>query len=197
MATGVAPEVDLTGIDDPQRFVAFGVGLVLVAVGVAGLTGIVDADVGLGSGLVAGLFAVPFWLGVTAIVAGLLGVVLSFYAGAGTTFDKLAAGLVLPIVLLLSVADWGVAAGGIFLVLAALAFLLAGAGVAVGVILLYGRPLALVLPVVAVLTLADWVVGLTAMAPASEPVNVATVGLLAVLAVVLGVVAFEGGSRTT
>lgn len=191
------PEVDLSGIDDPQRPVAFVVGLVLIVVGVAGLTGVVDADY-LAPGLVFGVFGVPLWLGVTAIVAGVLGVALSFYEGAGTTFNKLAGGLVLPPVLFLAVIDW-LFAGGITVTAIALALvplLLAVVFVAVGTVLLWGHPLVVVLPVVAVLAIADWALGLTAMVPA-DPVTLPTVGLLAVLAVLVGLVGFEGGTRMT
>lgn len=195
MATSVQ-DVDLSRIRDPQRPVAFVVGLVLIAVGIVGLTGIVDTDV-LAPGLVLGAFGVPFWLGVTAIVAGLLGVVLSSFAGAGTTFNKLAAGLVLPAVLLLAVVDWALAVGSLpTLGLGLVALVLALALVGVGVVLLYGHPLALVLPIVAVLAIVDWVFGVTAMIPA-DPVNLPTIGLLAGLAVVVGLIAFEGGSRMT
>jgi|AntDeeMetagen134_2_1112570.scaffolds.fasta_scaffold01182_5 hypothetical protein len=200
-------EVDLSGIDDPQRPVAFVVGILLVVVGVAGLTGLLDTgvvqglldiDVGLGSGLVLGYFGVPFWLGVTAVVAGLLGIALSFFEGAGTTFNKLAAGLVLPIVLLLAIVDWALAAGSPVIVgLSVIALVVALVLVAVGELLLYGHLLALVLPVVALLTVVDWVFGLTALAPAGESVTLPTIGLLAALAVVVGLVAFEGGRRTT
>lgn len=197
MAIRERPEVDLSGIVDPQRPVTVGVGIWLIVVGVAGLTGVLDLDLGFGEGLVLGLFAVPLWLAVTAIVAGLLGLWMARFAGASTTFDKLAAGLVLPIVGLLAVADWAVAAGGIALVLAAVAVLLAVVGVLVGTVLLYTLPVSLVLPVVAVLTLADWGLGLTGMLAATEPVNPATVVLLVAHVVLVGVVAFEGGSRVT
>lgn len=197
MATADQP-TNLDGLDDPQRVAAFVVGLLLVVVGVAGLTGVVDADVGLGPGLVFGLFGVPLWLGVTAVVAGLLGILLSFYGGAGTTFNKVATGLVLPAVIALAVVDWGLAVGSILtMALGVLALLVAVALVVVGGILLFKRPLALVLPIVALLAIADWAVGLSTMAPASEAVNLPTIGLLVALAVVVGVVAFEGGRRTT
>lgn len=191
------PEVDLSGINDPQRPVAFVVGLLLVVVGIGGTTGVVDADV-LGPGLVLGAFGVPLWLGVTAIVAGALGIVLSFYEGAGTTFNKLAAGLVLPPVLFLAIIDW-LFAGGITVPMVALALvplLLAVLFVAVGTVLLWGHPLVVVLPVVALLAIADWAFGLTAMVP-SEPVNLPTIGLLVLLAILVGLVGFEGGTRTT
>lgn len=199
MATTTA-DVDLSGIRDWQRPVAFAVGLVLIVVGVAGLTGVTGllGMAYLGPNLVLGVFGVPLWLGVTAIVAGLLGVVLSFYAGASTTFDKLAAGLVLPAVLLLAIVDW-LLAGGVTLLTLAVALvplLLAVALVAVGVVLLYGHPLVVVLPVVALLAIADWAFGLTSMLPAAS-VNLPTIGLLIALAVVVGLIGFEGGARLT
>jgi hypothetical protein len=200
-------EIDLSGIDDPQRPIAFVVGLLLLIVGVAGLTGILDTEVvqelldintELRSGLVLGFFGVPFWLGVTTVVAGLLGVVLSFYGGAGTTFNKLAAGLVLPIVILLSIVDWALAGGDLLTIgLSLIALVVAVVLVAVGTLLLFKHPLALVLPVVALLTVADWVFNLTAMAPAGKRVTLPTIGLLIVLAIAIGLVAFEGGRRTT
>jgi hypothetical protein len=200
-------EIDLSGIDDPQRPVAFVVGAVLLVVGIVGLTGVLDTDVvqgltdtnvGLGSGLVLGFFGVPFWLGVTAVVAGLLGIVLAFYGGAGTTFNKLAAGLVLPIVILLSIMDWALAGGDLLTIgLSLLALIVAVVLVAVGTLLLFKHPLALVLPVVAVLTVADWVFGLTALAPAGARITLPTIALLVVLAIAIGLVAFEGGRRTT
>lgn len=195
-------EVDLTGIRDPQRPVALVVGLVLVGVGVAGLTGVLDVELdavpSFGSGLLLGLFGIPLWLGVTAIVAGLLGVVFSFSAGAGTTFTKVAAGLVLPPVLLLSITDWAIASGRPpTLVVGAVTLVLAVVFVVVGVVLLYGHPLVAVLPVVALLALADWGLGLSALAPASEPATLPTLGLLLVLDVVVGAIGFEGGRRMT
>lgn len=195
-----ALDVDIEGIKDPQQPIAFSVGLVLIVVGIAGLTGIIDADVGFGPGLVFGLFGVPFWLGVTALVAGVIGIVLSMYPGAGTTFNKVASGLVLPAVILLAISDWGLAAGNVLTFgVALVTLLLAVVLVVVGVVLLYKRPLALVLPVVAVLTIVDWVLGLSpsAIAPASEAVTIPTIILLIVLALIIGFIAFEGGRRTT
>lgn len=189
--------VDLSVIRDPQRPISFAVGLLLIVVGFVGLTGLIDTDVGLGPGLVFGLFGVPFWLGVTAIVAGLLAIVLSMYAGAGTTFNKLAGGLVLPIVILLTLADWAFAGGG--LVSAGIGFvalLVAVALVGVGFLVLHRHPVGLVLPVVAVVTLADWLFGLTAMVPAARA-NLPTVALLVVLSVAIAFIGFEGGARRT
>lgn len=198
MAIRSRPEVDLSGLTDPQRSVTFLVGVWLVILGVAGLTGILDLDLGFGEGLILGLFGVPLWLAVTAIVAGLLALWMTGFAGASTTFNKLAAGLVLPIVGLLAVADWAIAAGGLALFLvAAVAFLLAGVGVVVGMVLLFKLPVSLVLPVVAVLTVADWALGLTGTLGTTEPVNPATVVLLVLHVVLVGVIAFEGGRRVT
>lgn len=190
-------EVDLTGIEDPQRWGAFIIGLLLVVVGVGGTTGIVDGNM-IGPGLVLGVFGVPLWLGVAALVAGVLGIVLSSYAGAATTFNKLAAGLVLPPVVMLSIIDW-LFAGGItipMVVLALVPLVLALVFVAIGTVLLWGHPLVVVLPVVALLAIADWALGLTAMGP-SDPVNLPTIGLLVLLVFLIGLVGFEGGSRMT
>lgn len=190
--------VDLSGIRDPQQPIAFAVGLVLIIVGIAGLTGIIDADVGLGPGLVFGVFGVSLWLGVTAIVAGILGILLSFYPGAGTTFNKVAAGLVLPAVILLAIVDWGLGVGNVLTMgIGLVALVVAVVLVVVGIVLLYKRPLALVLPIVAVLAIADWALGLSELAPASEAVNLPTIGLLVLLMLLVGFVAFEGGRRTT
>lgn len=208
MATRTS-DVDLRVIRDPQRPVALVVGVVLVMVGLAGVSGVLDGDVldigrlvGLGlaggDGLLLGLFGIPLWLGVTAIVAGLLGVAFSRFAGGGTTFNKVAAGLVLPAVFLLAVVDWALAVGGLgVLVLGLLALLLAVVLVVVGVVLLNHHPLALVFPVVAVLAIADWALSLTELAPAGAAANPPTLGLLLVLAVVVGAVGFEGGRRVT
>ncbi len=203
--TTSASEVALRGIRDPQKPVALGVGAVLVVVGVAGVTGLLDMDV-LASGLVLGVFGVPLWFGITAIVAGLLGIALATYAGGATTFDKVAAGLVLPAVLFLAITDWALAsaglltdgtlAGALFLVPAVVALLLAVVIAAVGTILLRGHSLALVFPVVALLAILDWALSLTAMT-ASETVNLATLGLLVVLEIVVAALAFEGGKRQT
>lgn len=185
-------EVDLSGIHDRQRPLAVVFGAVLVALGVVALTGILAIE-----GLLLGIFGIPFWLGVTAIVAGLLGIALSRYAGGATTFNKVAAGLVLPAVLFLAVVDWALAVGGLpALAVGLVALLLAVALVVVGLVLLYPHPLALVLPVVALLAIADWVFSLTAMVPAAA-VNLPSIGLLVVLAVVVGLVGFEGGTRLT
>jgi hypothetical protein len=185
--------VDLSGIHDWQRPLAFVFGAVLAVLGFVALSGFLTTD-----GLLLGIFGIPLWLGVTAIVAGLLGIALSFYAGGATTFNKVAAGLVLPAVLFLAVVDWALAVGGLStLVLGLLALLLAVALVAVGTVLFYRHPLALVLPVVALLAIADWVFSLTAMAPSGAAVNLPTIGLLVVLAVVVGLVGFEGGLRVT
>lgn len=190
------PDVDLTGMRDPQRPVAVAVGLVLVLVGALGLTGLADMDV-LGEGLVLGVFGVPLWLGVTAIVAGLLGIYLASFAGGATTFDKVAAGIVLPAVFLLSITDWALATGGVpALAVGVVALLLAVVLAAVGTFLLRWTPLMVVLPVVAVLALADWGFGLTAMSPA-ESVTIPTLGLLVVVELLVAVIAFEGGRRLT
>lgn len=192
MATEVRT-VDLSGIGDWQRPLAFAFGAVLVLLGLVGLSGLLDAD-----GLLLGIFGIPTWLAVVAILAGLLGVMLSFYAGAGTTFNKVAAGLVLPAVLFLAVVDWALAVGGLpALALGLLSLLLAIVFAAVGAIVFSGHPLALVLPIAALLAIADWVFSLTAMAPAGAAVNLPTLGLLVALAVVVGLVGFEGGRRLT
>jgi len=192
-------EVDLSGIQDWQQPLAFGIGVLLLVVGLAGLTGIFDVT-GLWNenSLVFGVFGVPFWLGVTAVVAGLIGVLLALYKGAGTTFNKVAAGLVLPPVIFLAITDWTIGIGGPALILGLVTLLLAVVFVVIGGVLLYKRPLMLVLPVVAVLAIADWVLGLTALNPmGGARVTILTIGLLILLAIAIGVAAFEGGSRVT
>lgn len=193
-----APEVDLRGIRDPQKPITLLVGLVFIVVGVAALTGVLDmAPAGGDANLLLGYFGIPLWLGVTVIVAGLLGAVLAGYGGGATTFNKVAAGLVLPAVLFLAITDWALAAGGtLALAVGVVTLLLAVALVVVGLVLFWGNPLAFVMPVVAVLAIADWVLGLTAMLP-TESVTFPTLGLLVVLAVVIGLVGFEGGRRMT
>jgi hypothetical protein len=197
MATRV-PEVDLRGIRDPQKPITLVVGLVFIVVGVAALTGLLDTTVvGGDATLLLGYFGIPLWLGLTVIVAGLLGAVLAGYAGGATTFNKVAAGLVLPAVLFLAITDWALAADStLALAVGVLTLLLAVALVAVGLVLFWGNPLAFVLPVVALLAIADWLLNLTAMAP-TEAVTLPTLGLLVVLAVVVGLVGFEGGRRMT
>lgn len=191
-----APEVDLSGIRDPQRLATVVVGLLLAVVGLAGVATFLGFSV-LDDGLVLGIFGVPLWLGLTAIVAGLLGFVLSFYGGASTTFNKLAAGLVLPAVFLLAVTDWGLATGGLLpLAVGVVSLLLAVLLVVVGLVLLVGHPLALVFPIVALLAVGDWALGITANSPGAS-VNPPTLGLLLVLAVGVGLVGFEGGRRLT
>lgn len=190
------PDVTLTGMRDPQRPVAVVLGVVLLVVGLAGLTGVLDMDV-VGDGLVLGVFGVPLWLGLTAVVAGLLGMYLASFAGGATTFDKVAAGIVLPAVFLLSITDWALAAGGVVaLAVGVVALLLGVVFAAVGTFLLRWTPLMVVLPVVAVLALLDWGLGLTAMMP-GEAVNLPTLGLLLVLEIAVAVIAFEGGRRQT
>lgn len=190
--------VDLSGINDPQQPIAFGLGLLLIVVGTVGITGIIDVNVGFGDGLVFGLFGVPLWLAITALVAGVIGIVLSLYEGAGTTFNKVAAGLVLPPVLLLAITDWGFAVGNpLTMALGIVTLLLAVVFVVVGLVLLHKRPLSLVLPVVAVLTLADLGLGLTEMVPTTESINLFTLALLLVLEIAVGFVAYEGGRRVT
>lgn len=195
-------EVDLSGIEDWQQPLAFGVGVLLIVVGMAGLTGIFDVtDLWSEAPLVFGVFGVPFWLGVTAVVAGLIGILLSLYKGAGTTFNKVAAGLVLPAVILLSITDWTIGVGGAALIVGLISLLLAVVAVFIGLVLLNKRPLALVLPIVAGLAIADWVLGLTAIASGTigggARVTIPTIGLLVLLAISIGVAAFEGGSRMT
>jgi len=190
------PDVTLTGMRDPQRPVAVAIGVVLILLGVAGLTGILDMDV-VGEGLVLGVFGIPLWLGVTAVVAGLLGIYLATFAGGATTFDKVAAGIVLPAVFLLSITDWALATGDMpALAVGVVTLLLAVVFAAVGTFLLRWTPLMVLLPVVAVLALADWGLGLTAMM-LGESVTPATLGLLLVVELLVAVVAFEGGRRLT
>lgn len=202
MATSVL-DVDLSGIRDPQTPIALVVGLVLIVVGLAGLTGVLDGDVlglgiELGDGLLLGVFGIPVWLGLTAIVAGLLGIQLSRFGGGATTFNKVAAGLVLPAVFLLAVVDAALAVGGIVaLVIGLIALLLAVVLVVVGVLLLNHHLLALVFPVVALLAIGDWVFSITELAPAGAAATLPTLALLLVLAVVVGAVGFEGGRRRT
>lgn len=185
-------EVDLSGIEDRQRPFALAFGVVLALLGAVSLSGLLSAD-----GLLLGVFGIPVWLALVAIVAGGLGVAMSRYAGAGTTFNKVAAGLVLPAVLFLAVVDWSLAAGGVTLVVGVGALLLAVAFAAIGTVLLWSHPLALVFPAVAVLAVAEWGLSLAGVGISAASVTVWTLGLLALLAVVVGVVGFESGRRMT
>lgn len=185
-------EVDLSGIRDRQRPLALAFGLVLVLLGIVSLSGVLRTD-----GLLLGVFGIPTWLAAVAAVAGLLGVALSRYAGAGTTFNKVAAGLVLPAVLFLAVVDWALAAGGLALLVGLVALLLAVALAGVGTVLLWGHPVALVFPVVALVAVADWVLSFAGIETPGAAVNLPTIGLLIVLAIVVGLVGFEGGRRLT
>lgn len=185
-------EVDLSGIDDPQRPLALAFGVVLVLLGAVSLSGVLSTD-----GVLLGVFGIPVWLALVAVVAGVLGVVLSTYAGAGTTFNKVAAGLVLPAVLFLAVVDWTLAVGGLALVVGLVALLLAVVVAAVGTVLLWGHPLAFVFPAVALLAVLDWVLSATGAVSTGAAVTPATLLLLAVLAAVVGAVGFEGGRRLT
>ena len=185
-------EVDLSGIDDWQRPLALAFGVVLALLGAVSLSGLATWD-----GLLLGVFGIPVWLALVAVVAGLLGVAMSRYAGAGTTFNKVAAGLVLPAVLFLSVVDWSLAVGGAALVAGVVALLLAVVFAAIGTILLWGHPLALVFPAVAVLAIAEWALSLAGVEISAAAVNPPTLGLLALLAVVVGLVGFEAGRRMT
>jgi hypothetical protein len=194
----ITPEVDLSGIRDPQTPFTLAIGLVLIIVGIAGLTGLIDFNMSstlFSEGLVAGLFGVPFWLGVTAIVAGLLGALLAFQGGS-TTFNKVATGLVLPAVIFLSITDWALATGGAALVVGLVALLLAVVFAAVGTALLWGNWLAFVFPVVALLAILDWVLGITALLP-SDPVTLWTVLLLVAVTAIVGIIGFEAGHRMT
>lgn len=185
-------EVDLSGIRDRQRPLALAFGLVLVLLGIVSLSGVLRID-----GLLLGVFGIPTWLAAVAAVAGVLGVALSRYGGGGTTFNKVAAGLVLPAVLFLAVVDWALAAGGLALLVGLVALLLAVALAAVGTVLLWGHPVALVFPLVALVAVADWVVSFAGVETPGAAVNLPTIGLLIVLAIVVGLVGFEGGRRLT
>lgn len=200
-------EVDLSGIQDWQQPLAFGIGVLLIVVGFAGITGIFDVH-GLWNedSLVFGVFGVPFWLSVTALVAGAIGILLALYKGAGTTFNKVASGLVLPAVILIAITDWTVGVGGVALILGLVTLLGAVVCAVIGIVLLYKRPLMFLMPVVAVLAILDWVFNLTARWPPwiADPANnvgahvtIPTILLLILLAIAIGVAAFEGGSRVT
>lgn len=188
-----ASEIDLSGLHDWQGLPALVFGAVLVALGAVALAGILDTG-----GLLLGLFGVPVWLALVAVVAGLVGVVLSRFAGGGTTFNKVAAGLVLPAVLFLAIVDWALAAGGVVpLVVGLVALLLAVVLAGVGTVLLWGHPLAWVFPAVAALAVTEWVLVVGDVIARDAAVTLPTLGLLAVLAVVVGLVGFEGGRRLT
>lgn len=197
----LVPEVDLSGMRDPQKPFTLAIGLILIVVGVAGLTGLLDYNVSgrfMTEGLVAGLFGVPFWLAVTALVAGLLGAVLAFFAGGATTFNKVATTLVLPAVIFLTITDWALATGGVALIVGLVALLLAVVFATVGTVLLWGNWLAFVFPVVAGLAILDWVLSISAspLLP-TDSATLWTVLLLVVVTIFVGILGFEGGRRMT
>lgn len=199
MATAV-PGPRFNRIQDPQRPVTFVLGGVLLAIGIAGLSGLLGIELAVVT-VVAAVFGVPFWLGLTMIVAGLLGVILAMHGDSASTFNKVTAGLVFPATLLLAITDWAVGAGtawaiGVGLLALAAALLV----IALGTILLWGHPLSLVFPLAAVLAVLDWTGSIAAAVPAAS-VTGPTIGLIVTLAIGVGLVGFadyrNGQTRST
>lgn len=83
MSTATTP-ADLTKLRDPQRPLALLFGVVLVTLGVVDFLGVQVTD-----GLLLGVFAIGPVTNVVHVLTGLLGIVLSRYAGAATLFNKL------------------------------------------------------------------------------------------------------------
>lgn len=75
---------NLSKMRDPQRPLALLFGVVLLALGLVDLAGVLVTD-----GLLLGLFEIGNVTNVVHILTGLLGIVLSMYAGAATLFNKL------------------------------------------------------------------------------------------------------------
>lgn len=69
---------------DPQRPLAFLFGVVLLSLGLVDVAGVLVTD-----GLLLGLFEIGVGTNVVHVLTGLLGIVLSMYAGAATLFNKL------------------------------------------------------------------------------------------------------------
>jgi hypothetical protein len=83
MAT-VTAEADLSTLRDPQRLFALLFGLVLVVVGILGFVPQVVSE----GGLLLGLFGINALHNVVHILTGLLGLVLGYYAGGASLFNK-------------------------------------------------------------------------------------------------------------
>lgn len=83
MATATA-EVDLTRLRDPQRALALLFGAVLVLVGLLGFVPQFVSD----DGLLLGVFGVNALHNVVHVLTGLLGLVLGYYAGGASLFNK-------------------------------------------------------------------------------------------------------------
>lgn len=83
MATATA-EVDLTRLRDPQRVFALLFGAVLVLVGLLGFVPQFVSD----DGLLLGIFGINALHNVVHVLTGLLGLVLGYYAGGASLFNK-------------------------------------------------------------------------------------------------------------
>lgn len=71
-------------MQDPQRYLALLFGLVLLVLGIVDFAGVLVTD-----GHLLGLFEIGVATNVVHVLTGLLGIVLSMYAGAATLFNKL------------------------------------------------------------------------------------------------------------
>lgn len=88
------PAATLPRFRDPQQVLALLFGLVLVVLGVVDLAGIYVTD-----GELLGIFEISIGFGVTYVLTGLLGIVLSLFVGAGALFNKLGAVIYLVVFL--------------------------------------------------------------------------------------------------
>lgn len=92
-------EADLTLLRDPQQVFALLFGAILVVVGVLGFVPDVVTD-----GLLLGIFGVNALHNVVHILTGLLGLVLGYYAGGASLFNKVGGVLYLVLFLVGAVA---------------------------------------------------------------------------------------------
>jgi hypothetical protein len=99
MATATS-EADLSTLHDPQKVFALLFGLVLVVVGILGFVPQVVSD----GGLLLGIFGINALHNVVHVLTGLLGLVLGYYAGGASLFNKVGGVLYLVIFLVGTIA---------------------------------------------------------------------------------------------
>jgi len=99
MATATS-EADLSTLRDPQKLFALLFGLVLVVVGVLGFV----PQVVSGDGLLLGFFGINALHNAVHILTGLLGLVLGYYAGGASLFNKVGGVLYLAVFLVGTIA---------------------------------------------------------------------------------------------
>jgi hypothetical protein len=99
MATATS-EADLSTLRDPQKVFALLFGLVLVVVGILGFVPQVVSD----GGLLLGIFGINALHNVVHVLTGLLGLVLGYYAGGASLFNKVGGVLYLVVFLVGAIA---------------------------------------------------------------------------------------------